>query len=72
MRLQVIGRTLVAMRRSTGSASLAGAPDAWYKLIGLRNIISHGYKTINHERIWSMIADGLTELGASLAVFDES
>ena len=46
------------------------AADAWYELIGLRNVISHGYETIDRERIWDMIADELPELTTSLVALD--
>jgi uncharacterized protein with HEPN domain len=31
------------------------AHDSWYKLIGLRNIISHGYETIDFDQIWQIV-----------------
>ena len=46
------------------------AADAWYELIGLRNVISHGYETIDQERIWHMIADKLPRLSMSLVALD--
>jgi uncharacterized protein with HEPN domain len=59
MRLQVIGESLMQMRRIDEDRFARHAADSWHKLIGLRNIISHGYKTIEFERIWQIITEEL-------------
>jgi uncharacterized protein with HEPN domain len=33
--------------------------DSWNKFIGLRNIISHGYREIDFDIIWDIIDDKL-------------
>lgn len=71
MRLQVIGEHLAGMRRIDEARFAEVAPEAWYQIIGLRNIISHGYETIDFERIWERIAYGLPEVKASLAALDD-
>lgn len=44
------------------------ASDSWYKLIGLRNIISHGYHEIDQTQIWQIILDELGPFGESLDI----
>jgi uncharacterized protein with HEPN domain len=72
MRIQVIGEHLAGMRKIDVSRFTEVADDTWYQVIGLRNIISHGYETINFERIWRIVADELPELSGSLAVLDDA
>jgi len=66
MRLQVIGENLARMRRIDEERIAAVADDSWIQLIGLRNVISHGYETIDQARIWRMIAEGRPALRKSL------
>jgi len=35
-------------------------------LIGLRNLISHGYEQANPERIWAILDGGLTKIAATI------
>jgi uncharacterized protein with HEPN domain len=71
MRLQVIGEHLAGMRRIDGDRFAEIADETWYQLIGLRNVTSHGYETINFERIWEMTSGELSELKMSLAALDD-
>jgi len=57
------------MRRIDEERFANVADDGWFQVIGLRNVISHGYETIDRTRIWQMITDDLDDLDASLAVF---
>lgn len=66
MRLQVIGEHLARMRQIDEERFASAATDAWYQLIGLRNLISHGYETIEPDRIWQMVRTELPALRASL------
>jgi uncharacterized protein with HEPN domain len=66
MRLQVIGEHLARIRQIDETRFHQTADPSWYKVIGLRNIISHGYESIDHERIWIFINGDLEALAASL------
>jgi uncharacterized protein with HEPN domain len=59
MRLQVIGESLMQMRALDDDAFEQRAAESWNQVIGLRNIISHGYRTIDFERTWQIITDEL-------------
>lgn len=72
MRLQVIGENLARMRRIDEETFAAAADDSWFQLIGLRNVISHGYEAIDQATIWRMIADELPALAASLDAVAEA
>ncbi len=45
--------------------STVGDPT-WNQIIGLRNIISHGYVTIRFERIWDFLVEDLPQLAESI------
>jgi uncharacterized protein with HEPN domain len=34
----------------------------WSRIIGLRNIVTHGYFGVDMENIWKIVKDNLTEL----------
>lgn len=55
MRLQDIGEQLVRIRDSFPDYYEQHHTDEWFKLIGLRNIISHGYREVDFEIIWDII-----------------
>jgi uncharacterized protein with HEPN domain len=71
MRLQVVGEHLSRMRRIDAGRFAEVADDSWPQLIGLRNVISHGYETIDREQIWQMIRDDLPAFVASLDRLDQ-
>lgn len=52
MRLQAAGEQLVHIRDEFQDYYKAHHTDSWHKLIGLRNIITHGYLDIDTEEIW--------------------
>ncbi len=66
MRLQVIGENLTNMRQIDEEAFLAMGDNSWGEIIGLRNIISHGYVTIKMERIWDFLVEDLTAFADSI------
>ncbi|MCC6943100.1 MAG: DUF86 domain-containing protein [Thermomicrobiales bacterium] len=70
MRLFQIGENLVRIRRLDIEAFSEHAPESWHKLIGLRNVISHGYEDVNPEQIWSILTAGLAEFAATLENMD--
>ncbi len=66
MRLQEIGENLAQLRRLDEETFATAAQDSWHKLIGLRNIISHGYHTIDDEQIWQIVTEELPAFAKSL------
>jgi uncharacterized protein with HEPN domain len=62
IRLQEIGENFVHIRDNTPDFYEKYSDDSWSKVIGLRNIISHGYSFINQEKIWDIIVNYLPEL----------
>ncbi len=71
MRLQVIGESLVQMRALDEDAFEQRAAESWNQVIGLRNIISHGYRTIDFERIWQIVTDELPPFSATIDAAEE-
>jgi uncharacterized protein with HEPN domain len=70
MRLQEIGENLAQIRKLDEAAFEAMAHDSWLQLIGLRNVISHGYHTIKPKIVWRIVTDELPIFAQSLSVFD--
>lgn len=56
MRLQDIGEQLVRIRDQFPEFYERHQDDSWHRLIGLRNIISHGYREIDFAIIWEIIS----------------
>jgi uncharacterized protein with HEPN domain len=71
MRPQVIGEHLSRMRRIDEDRFAAVAQPDWFKIIGLRYVISHGYESIEWELVWLFIHDHLTNFAASLDLLDD-
>ena len=59
MRLQDIGEQLSRIRENFPEYYEQNHDEEWHKLIGLRNIISHGYREIDFEIIWYVITTKL-------------
>lgn len=55
MRLQVIGEHLAKLRQIDSEWFASVADQGWYEIIGLRNVISHGYEEIDPQKIWAAI-----------------
>jgi len=66
MRLQEIGENLARIRRLDESWFDGQAPASWRKLIGLRNVISHGYESIDFKAIWRMVVEELPAFADSI------
>jgi uncharacterized protein with HEPN domain len=66
MRLQVIGEALAAMRNADEEFFSTIGDESWNEIIGLRNIISHGYAVIKIERIWDFLIEDLPALATSI------
>lgn len=59
MRLQDIGEQLTRIRDQFPDFYQQHHTDDWHRLIGLRNIISHGYREIDFSIIWEVVNDNL-------------
>lgn len=55
MRLQDIGEQLVRIRDIFPDFYEQHHNDERHKIIGLRNIIAHGYREVDFEIIWNII-----------------
>lgn len=71
MRLHVMGESLACIRRLDADAFEKVAHHSWYKLIGLRNNISHGYEIIDFDEIWQIITEELPRFSESIAAASE-
>jgi uncharacterized protein with HEPN domain len=60
MRLQDIGEQLARIRDNSPDFYDEYHTDEWFKLIGLRNIISHGYREVDFEVIWDIVTHKLS------------
>ncbi len=72
MRLHVMGGSLASIRRLDVDAFDKVAHHSWHKLIGLRNIISHGYEIIDFDEIWQIITEELSRFSESIASASET
>lgn len=61
MRLQDIGEQLVRIRDKFPDFYEQNSSSEWHKFIGLRNIISHGYREVDFVIIWDIIKHHLTD-----------
>lgn len=66
MRLQDIGEQLSRIRDKFPEFYEQHSSDEWHKLIGLRNIISHGYREIDFEIIWDIVTHKLSDFIADI------
>jgi uncharacterized protein with HEPN domain len=66
MRLQDIGEQLVRIRDKFPDYYEEHQTDEWHKFIGLRNIISHGYREIDFEIIWDIVEHKLTDFNSNI------
>ncbi len=66
MRLQVIGEQLIRIREKYPDFYEQHQSDEWHRLIGLRNIISHGYREIDFEIIWEILEHHLADFTAKI------
>jgi uncharacterized protein with HEPN domain len=66
MRLQDIGEQLIRIRDKFPDFYEQHHSDEWHKVIGLRNIISHGYREIDFGIIWDIVTTKLGDFTADL------
>ena len=71
MRLQEIGENLARIRRIDEDQFAEISSDSWVKLIGLRNLISHGYHLVEPAQIWQIVTEELPIFTQSLRAFDD-
>ncbi|MCH7959296.1 MAG: DUF86 domain-containing protein [Candidatus Hydrogenedentes bacterium] len=65
--LEIIGE---AARRISDELRDAHPEIPWKKIIGLRNILTHEYGEIKHERIWGIVTESVPEFLNRLRAFD--
>jgi uncharacterized protein with HEPN domain len=61
MRLQDIGEQLITVRDKFPEFYDQYGTDEWHKIIGLRNIISHGYREVDFDIIWDIIENHIQD-----------
>jgi uncharacterized protein with HEPN domain len=66
MRLQEAGEQLVRIRDKFPDYYESHQTDAWHRLIGLRNIIAHGYLEISMEEVWKTVSDDVPKFVTEL------
>ena len=67
MRLQDIGEQLIRIRDKFPDFYEQNHTDEWPRLIGLRNIISHGYREVDFEIIWDIVDLQLSQFTDSIS-----
>lgn len=72
MRLQDIGEQLARIRDQFPDFFGAQQDDSWNKFIGLRNIISHGYREIDFDIIWDVVTTKLPEFAEHIRKVSEN
>lgn len=68
MRLQAAGEYLGRVREVFPDYYDTHYTDAWHSLIGLRNVIAHGYWQIDREKIWNIVQHEVPNLITELEV----
>jgi len=61
MRLIDIGEQLIGLRENFPEFYQQHDNDTWHKLIGIRNIIAHGYHQVRLDIIWDITTVKLDE-----------
>lgn len=67
MRLQEVGENLSKIRRHCQDFYAVHGSESWHRLIGLRNVISHGYAEIDMGVVWTILDIHLGPLRSELA-----
>ena len=67
IRLQDIGEQLVRIRDKFPDFYEQHDSDEWHKIIGLRNIISHGYREVDFDIIWDIVKNRLANFRLTVA-----
>ena len=58
--LEIIGESLARLRRE--HPTLADQIPAIHKVVGLRNVLAHGYDILEHEILWDAAVNKLSTL----------
>ena len=66
MRLLAAGEHLARLRDTYPDYYVAHQTTAWHSLIGLRNIIAHGYHQVDREKVWDIVQNEVPDLIAEL------
>jgi uncharacterized protein with HEPN domain len=56
MKLQEAGEQLIRIRDNFPDYYEQTQNDSWHKLIGLRNIIAHGYLEVDMTKVWDTVS----------------
>jgi uncharacterized protein with HEPN domain len=67
--LEIIGEALARLRRDHPSLALK-IPDA-DKMIGMRNVLAHGYDVLEYEILWDVVENKVPALKHCLEKLDE-
>ncbi len=59
MRLHDIGENLVQLRHLDQEAFSDSAHASLHRAIGLRNVIGHGYESIDRDTLWQILVEDL-------------
>ena len=61
--MQNLGESLAQLAKA--DAALAARIPDYTKIIAFRNVLVHGYTTLNHERVWETVRDDLPVVRAA-------
>jgi uncharacterized protein with HEPN domain len=62
--LEIIGEALARLRRE--HPALADHVPDIHKIVGLRNVLAHGYDILEHEILWDIVVNKLSVLKRDL------
>lgn len=66
MRLQDIGEQLSRIRGNFPEFYEHNQDNSWHQIIGLRNVISHGYHEVDFEIIWSILQNKIPDFSEQI------
>ena len=67
--LEIIGEALGRLRRD--HPKLAEQVTGIHKIIGLRNVLAHGYDMLEHEILWDIIENKIQPLKDDIRKLEE-
>lgn len=62
--LEIIGEAMARLQRE--SPDLASQIADAHKIVGLRNVLAHGYDILEHEILWDVVANKLSALRSEI------
>ena len=62
MRLQQVGEIMSSIRSLDEERFLATGYESWHRVIGLRNVIAHGYHRVRIDQIWQILTEELPKI----------